>query len=147
MAGLVARNDTIDMKATTNTYSLLRAMTALPFAALLMSHALANPSKGNISMNSTPSPEPRRIFDAEKERFVPNPDYHAPVPARKAAPSATSAAEPRRIFNAESERFVSNPAYRPTTTTVKVVSRVGEPRRIYDAEKERFVPNPDYRGR
>ena len=68
----------------------------LPFAALLLSHAVADPA------------EPRRIFDAEKERFVPNPDYHEPRTVRPAKPLA----EPRRIFDAEKERFVTNPDYR-----------------------------------
>ncbi len=125
------------MKATTNFHSLLRVTTALSFAAMLMSHALANPSQETA--------EPRRIFDAEKEQFVPNPDYREPVTVKQAAQNVKPLAEPRRIFNAEAERFVINPAYHAPAATVKAVPR-SEPRRIFEAEKERFVINPDYRG-
>jgi hypothetical protein len=123
-----ARNDAPSMKTTANTHSLLRTLAALTFAALLMSHAIADPA------------EPRRVFDAEKERFVPNPDYREPVTVRRTSPLA----EPRRIFHAESERFVSNPAYHAPAANAKIVHQVGQPRRIFDAEKERFVTNPDY---
>lgn len=138
--------DPINMKLTTNTHSLLRRVGVLSLAALLASHAMANPSQGTLSTNSAPAAEPRRIFDAEKERFVPNPDYRGPAVVKQGLGTAKPAPEPRRIFDAEKERFVSNPAYHPPIGTVQAVRRVGEPRRIFDAEKERFVPNPDYRG-
>ncbi len=133
MDAVVTRSDPINMNATTKTYSVIRTVSALSLAALLTSHALA-----------TPPAEPRRFFDVEKGRFVLNPDYRDPSPAKYVA-RRNPAAEPRRMFDPESGNFVANPDYHEPASTVRFVHRVGEPRRFFDIEKGRFVLNPDYR--
>jgi hypothetical protein len=134
--------DSTYMKLSTMNHSLLPTICALTFGALLTPHAFADSSRG---IASTPF-EPRRIYDAEKERFVPNPDYRSPVALHRAVPIANPGSRPRRIFNTETERFISNPDYHQPLTHAPWVLRVGEPRRIFDAEKGRFLPNPAYRG-
>lgn len=132
IAESVVGSDSTHMNTTTNNNSLAHLIRAFSFAALLTSYAVASPSL-----------EPRRIFDAEKERFMPNPDYHEPAAVKQTAQSVRTVGEPRRIFDAESGNFVANPAYHEPAPMVQVPRR-GEPRRIFDAEKGRFMPNPDY---
>ena len=133
MEAAVTKSDSTNMKTTTKTYPVIRGVSALALAALLTSQALATPTR-----------EPRRFFDVEKGRFVLNPDYRDPSPAKYAA-RRNPTAEPARMFDLESGNFVANPDYHEPASTAPVARHVGEPRRFFDIEKGRFVLNPDYR--
>lgn len=121
------------MKQTITTSHLTKALFALPFAALLTATPLLH------------AEEPRRIFDAEKQQYVPNPDYHESAATIAASHIPRPPGEPRRVYNAESERFVANPDYVDHSPVLKVI-RTGEPRRVFDSEKQQYVPNPNYHG-
>ena len=127
------KSDARGVKTITKSHSVLGAAGALSLAVLLASHALA-----------TPAAEPRRFFDVEKGRFVLNPDYHDPSPAKYAV-RRNPAAEPRRIFDLESGNFVRNPDYHEPVATATVARHLAEPRRFFDVFTGRFVLNPDYR--
>ena len=164
--------DSDDMKSTINTHSLLRAVSALPFAVLLSSHAFATPSDETHGKNAAlhsfnpasgsyadrpavrqapsvarvaHSAEPPRIFDLEEGRFVANPDDRDSAAVRHVARPANAMTEPRRIFDIESGNFITNPAYHEPAPIAQRVRRVGEPRRIFDVVQGRFILNPDYR--
>ncbi len=120
--------------------SLLQTFSLLLLAAMLTNSATAGPGP-----KATATIQPRRIYDAEKEQYVANPDYREPAVVIRASLNTKPAAEPKRIFDAATGNFISNPAYREPRPVVATNERPVEPRRIYDPASGQYKINPAYR--